>query len=35
MLEGSVEGNRGLHAMRHGVLEEALLYYTQPNQSQE
>lgn len=33
-LEGSVEGIRGLHAMRHGVLEEALPYYTQANQSQ-
>lgn len=34
MLEGSVEGIRGLQAMRHGVLEEALSYYTQANQSQ-
>lgn len=34
MLEGSVEGIRGLYAMRHGVLEEALPYYIQANQSQ-
>lgn len=32
-LEGSVEGIRGLHAMRHGVL-EVLPYYTLANQSQ-
>lgn len=34
MLEGSVEGIRGLHAMRHGVVEKALSYYIQANQSQ-